>query len=494
MKINIDEIKNDPHVLDKVVLNLLFKNEKFRDTAYPYLKKEIFQRVEAQRIFALIDTFSNTFTTFPTVGDFCLKITNNTDLDYFKSCFEIEIESSFTFQHLLTIVQNHIKKSLIANETVSFMDDIHNDPNINIDEHSNVIEKLNDIFAFSFDNEVGLDVFSDDGFESMWEYITNEEECISTGIPYFDFMIKGGFHNKTLSLFLAGTNKGKSLIMSSLAAQNVLEGKKVLYITFEMSDMRINERIYANLMNININNLTDYTKDELRNKFNEVKSKCEHKLILKEYPPRMMNTNNITRLIKELKDKKKFEADIIYVDYMTLMKPNTSGGKDASDYTNHKIVSENLIALAKTYDIPVVSAIQTNRDNSDRAFIGLDGMAESFAIAQSADIVIAITQTAEQKQLGLYTWSVIKNRYGENNVYTSVKVNYNNMRIESDPDANVMRMGDIDSIDPTPAQDEMFSGGGRYDESNNDAVGFVKNRFNENKERRTAHLSGLDFS
>lgn len=493
----LEDVKKDPKILDRFIIQLIFKDANFRDSVLPYINKNVFMKTEAQKIYEYLTAFISTFNVVPTAGDFRLALTDDKLISYFNDCFKLDVDKDFTSDHLLKILEEHIKKTLLQHETVSFMDGLYNDVSFDVNSKASIVDKFNDIFAFSFDTNVGLNLWSDSGFESMWEFLQSTEECIPTNIPYFDNMIGGGFHKKTLTTFMAGTGKGKSLVMTSLAAQNVWEGKKALYITLEMSEHRIAERVFANSLNIDISQLKSVSKPVLKELHSNFTNKCKDLLVIKEFPPRSISTNNINRLLKELKDKQKFVPDIIYIDYLTLMKP-AGAPKNTDDYTGHKIVSENLRALAIINDVPVVSAIQTNRGGADSAYVSLKDISESFGIAMTADLMIAITQTAEQKILKQATWSLPKNRFGITNLYTTVIMNYAYMRIEPDPNATVMMLGEIETTaNFNPATGDSISINSEtlqpQQEDVNDAIAFLKNRSFDDSAIRTANLTGLDF-
>lgn len=224
------------------------------------------------------------------------------------------------------------------------------------------------------------------------------------------------------------TNLGKTLVMSSLATNNILNNKNVLYITCEMSKHKISERTMANMFNLEINDLKNLDKKEFHSYFEHVKKIVKSKFFIEEYPTKSINANHIRNLVKELKTKKKFIPDIIYIDYIEIMNPIHRYKGDGS-YSEIKRISEEVRAVAVELGIPIVSAVQTNRGGIGSAQIDLTDISQSIGTAATADIIIGITQTEELREKCLFSWMILKNRYGINKKGFRVCVDYYKMRI-----------------------------------------------------------------
>jgi len=247
--------------------------------------------------------------------------------------------------------------------------------------------------------------------------------------------IDGGFHEKSLTLFMAETNMGKSLIMASLAVDSMLRNKNVLYITCEMSEDKISERVMSNLFDVNLHDLRLLPKNTFHEKFIKIRKEAQKKIIIKEYPPRAINANHIRNLVKDLEVRKKFKPDIIYVDYLGILLPIFKNKQD-NTYLEVKRISEEIRALAVEMAIPFVSAVQTNRKGFGDAEIDLTDISDSIGTAATADVIIGVTQSKEFKEQGKYQWIMLKNRYGINKFGFPVNVDYDKMRITDDEDGN----------------------------------------------------------
>jgi len=238
----------------------------------------------------------------------------------------------------------------------------------------------------------------------------------------------------TNNLSSKNTNVGKSLIMNSLAVTQIFQNKKVLYITCEMSPEKIGERILANVFECPVANLKMFDKESFMKKYERV-SQFKQKYYLAEYPPKKLTANMIRNLLKDYEVKMGFVPDIIYVDYLALMMPNTVT-KTQNSYEAMKIISEELRAVAVDYDVPIVSAVQTGRDGINSSSVDLDDISESIGVAFTADIVTAVTQPDELLAAGKYKWINVKNRYGAKKTYITVLVDYERMRVMYDRDAD----------------------------------------------------------
>ena len=273
-------------------------------------------------------------------------------------------------------------------------------------------ELLQKALQVSFDNSVGHD-FIDDS-ESRFDFYHQKETRVPFDLELMNKITKGGIPNKTLNIILAGTGVGKSLFMCHMAAAQMCEGKNVLYITMEMAEERIAERIDANLLDVTMEDLAILPKESYEKKMARLQSKTVGKLIIKEYPTATANSNHIRHLIQELKTKKNFKPDIIYIDYLNICASSRlKGGMNAGSYTIIKAIAEELRGLAVEFNVPIVSATQTNRSGYSSSDIGLEDTSESFGLPATADFMVALSQTEELESLNQFMVKQLKNRYAD---------------------------------------------------------------------------------
>lgn len=488
------EIKKDPLLVEKIILQLIFKNEKVRDVLLPYLDQKIFYRTEAKFIVGKFLRFIEEFNAPPKANDFRLSLTNEENLKYFNEVFDIKTEE-FTNEHLLFVIEDHIKRNLITNEMAEAYEKIQNSE-FDLDKLSSFPEMVSEALSFSFDNDIGTEAFSDRGFEDFYDYLQSSDEVISTGLPDIDKIIGGGFHRKTLNVIAGAPGRGKTLTMCSLASNNILDHKKVLYITLEMSEKKIKERIVSNIMDLDINGLSAIPKKTFKKLYENYIEKYKESIFIKEYAPNSVNANNIRRLLKELRDKRKFVPDIIYVDYLTIMKSTKKYSGDNS-FGEHKTTSEDLRGIGVDYDLPVVTGSQIKREGADKTVVSISDISESFGIPMTADLIIGVTQNDDLKALRRFIWSAIKNRYGINNLYTQVGVVYDRMRI-TPTDDDIHIIGEVDQIEEmtglkTGVNSNINTMDEEVEKEIDDGSSFLSKRIQENSKEKTKRLSGLDF-
>ena len=271
---------------------------------------------------------------------------------------------------------------------------------------------LSDALAVSFDNHIGHDYLQD--YEQRYEVYHRKEEKIPFDIEYFNKITKGGLPNKTLNIALAGTGVGKSLFMCHVASSVLLQGKNVLYITAEMAEERIAERIDANLLNVNIQEITDLPKVMFDNKVNKLASKTQGTLIIKEYPTATAHAGHFKALLNELALKKSFRPDIIFIDYLNICASSRySKLGNVNSYTHIKAIAEELRGLAVEFNVPIVSATQTTRSGYGSSDVELTDTSESFGLPATADLMFALISTEELEELGQIMVKQLKNRYND---------------------------------------------------------------------------------
>jgi replicative DNA helicase len=274
-------------------------------------------------------------------------------------------------------------------------------------------EILSDALAVNFDANIGHDYI--ENFSERYEFYHKEEERIPFDLDYFNKITKGGLPNKTLNIALAGTGVGKSLFMCHVGAAALTEGKNVLYITMEMAEERIAERIDANLLNIPIDQLDKLSKDMFSQKVSQLAKQTNGRLIVKEYPTGSAHSGHFRALLNELKLKKKFEPDIIFIDYLNICASSRMKGMGGAinSYTYVKAIAEELRGLAVEFDVPVLSATQTTRSGYSNSDVGLEDTSESFGLPATADLMFALVSTEELEQQGQIMVKQLKNRYND---------------------------------------------------------------------------------
>lgn len=574
---------------ENVLIKFLFTDEKIRDKAIPFLVPELFEDHKNIQLIKSILKLNEKLERFPTVSEMRLDLDKE---DVYKRLMEImgSDVSEYKTDFLLEAIEEYIREKLIHNVNIDIAMKLSNDK---VDEIKESPDKLREAIAFSFDSKIGLDFLEEE--ERLYNFLHDKDRVVQTGIKELNKIIEGGWHEKSLSLFMAecvaedtlvdvrykvkkdkdwkylttniyriqhmlndyeievnspdgyvkvneyvekgrkrlykikigrrelfaskfhffetdkewktvsylmehigeckilcedgkfkdyeiedinvygnvvdlsvnhknhryytnglsshNTNMGKSLIMASAAVDSILNNKNVLYITCEMSENKISERVMSNLFDISIGDLRLLTKEKFHKKFESIKKQLKNKLVIKEYPPRAINSNHIRNLLKELKVRKKFHPDIIFVDYLGIMNPTTRNKGD-NTYLEIKRISEEVRALAVDMGIPIVSAVQSGRQSFGSAEIDLKDISDSIGIAATADVIIGVTQSEELRNLGKYNWIILKNRYGLNKKKVSVCVDYYKMRVYDDEEAEVEGTASSITKDPPSQKDK----------------------------------------
>jgi hypothetical protein len=289
---------------------------------------------------------------------------------------------------------------------------------------------LTDALGVSFDSHIGHDFLN--GAEQRYEFYHRKEVRIGFDLDFFNKITQGGLPRKTLNIALAGTGVGKSLFMCHNAAQNLMSGQNVLYITLEMAEERIAERIDANLLGVTLDDLKDLPQAIYYKLVGKVKERAKGKLIVKEYPTACAGSANFRHLLNELKIKKNFIPDIIYIDYLNICASSRiKPGSNVNSYTYIKAIAEELRGLAVEFNVPIVSATQTNRSGFSNSDVGLEDTSESFGLPATADFMFALITSEELRQLNQIMVKQLKNRYGDPSVHKRfvIGVDYSKMRL-----------------------------------------------------------------
>ena len=415
-------------LLENIIMKFLYTDKKLRDKIIPYLRFSIFEEIENVELIKFIKKFMNKYNKFPSVKETRLKIRNVDVYKHLKRLIKMDT-SEYSTEMIIDMTEEFIKQKCIMDVCYKVVEHVNNDDDI--DTISFAPDEMREALAFSFDNTVGLDIFDEYSEDLIYEQLHNKDIVVSTGLETLDSLIEDGFHEKTLTLFMAETNMGKSLIMGSLATNNIFTGKKVLYITCEMSEFKIGERVLQNAFSMSSKDLKRLPRDKFGKAFKEARERLQGKFIVKEYPTGVASVNHIRNLMKELKLKLNFEPDIIYIDYIGIMSA-THRSKSDNTYTIQKRITEEVRGLAVELSIPIVSAIQTNRTGMGQDELDLTNASDSIGTAFTADIMIGVTQPDMLRAVNKYRWTLIKNRYGANKVGVNIKVDYDKMRLSDD--------------------------------------------------------------
>tara|TARA_R100000008_G_scaffold77337_1_gene57704 strand:+ start:812 stop:2188 length:1377 start_codon:yes stop_codon:yes gene_type:complete len=400
------------------ILEGLIHNDDFVRKAKPYLKEEYFKDFTEKTIFNLINAYVDKYNKCPNIESLKVDLENSTDLT--------EDQHSEVSKYVTGMVPNDVDIDWLVDETEKFcqhqaiynaiMESIQILDGKTKTPKGSIPNLLTDALSVSFDPHIGHDFIED--AESRFEYYHRKEHKLPFSLEYFNRITKGGLSKKTLNICLAGTGVGKSLFMCHCAAANMLDGNNVLYITMEMAEEKIAERIDANLMGITLDELSVLPKEAYDKKLNRIKDKTTGQIIVKEYPTAGAGSNHFRHLLNELKIKRNFIPDVIYVDYLNIcMSARIKYGASVNSYTYVKAIAEELRGLAVEFNVPVVSATQTTRAGFTSSDIGLEDTSESFGLPATADFMFAIISTEELDQLQQYQVKQLKNRYSDPGMY-----------------------------------------------------------------------------
>ena len=407
--------------LEQKILKHLLLDEEYTRKTLPFIKGEYFQESSEKLLFDEIQTYVNKYNTMPTKEALVIEIdkrVNLTDDQHKKTIalvkqITIDPEVSDT-KWLIDATEDFCQEKAIYNgimQSIQILDDKTKNNTEKLDKGS-IPKILADALSVSFDNHIGHD-FIDDA-ETRYDFYHKVERRIPFDLDYLNRITKGGLAEKSLNIVLAGTGVGKSLFMCHCAAANLTMGKNVLYITMEMAEERIAERIDANLMNVELDRLIGMPKETYLKKVETLREKTKGKLIIKEYPTASANVNHFSHLLNELKLKRQFIPDIIYIDYLNICSSaRMKMGSSINSYTYIKAIAEELRGLAVEHKVPVVSATQTTRSGYTNSDVGLEDTSESFGLPATADLMFALISTEELADLNQIMVKQLKNRYSD---------------------------------------------------------------------------------
>jgi len=401
-------------MITQKILQGLIDSDDFVRTAKPYLKDEYFKDHSEKVVFELINNYIDKYNKPPNIESIKVDLDNRKDLS--------EDQHSTISKYVQGMVPGNTDIDWLVDETEKFcqhqaiynaiMESIQILDGKTKTQKGSIPTLLTDALSVTFDPHIGHDFIED--AESRFEFYHRKEHKLPFNLEYFNKITKGGLSKKTLNVCLAGTGVGKSLFMCHCAAANMLDGKNVLYITMEMAEEKIAERIDANLMGITMDELSILPKEAYDKKLNRIKDKTTGQIIVKEYPTAGAGSNHFRHLINELKMKRNFIPDVIYVDYLNIcMSSRIKYGASVNSYTYVKAIAEELRGLAVEFNLPVVSATQTTRSGFSSSDVGLEDTSESFGLPATADFMFAIIATEELDQLGQFQVKQLKNRYSD---------------------------------------------------------------------------------
>ena len=399
--------------IERTILSNLLFNEPFTRKVSPFLKKEYFHdRIEGV-MFEEISRFVEHYHDKPSKDSLTIAIGARNDLsgdDYQSIMASITdlSEEKVNQDWLVDLTEKFCKDKAVYNAIFKGIQII--DGNDDKYTQDAIPEILSEALSVGFDNHVGHDYKEDAG--ERYEFYHKSESKIPFDLNMFNKITKGGLSNKTLNIVLAGTGAGKSLFMCHMAAANISQGRNVLYMTLEMAEEMIAERIDANLMNVNIGDLVDLPKKMFTDKINKIKEKANGQLVIKEYPTSTAHAGHFRSLLKELAIKKDFTPDIIYIDYINIC-ASSRLRSDAGSYFYVKAIAEELRGLAVENNLPIVSATQTTRGGYDNTDISLTDTSESFGLPATSDLMVAIIATEEMDSLNQVMVKQLKNRYND---------------------------------------------------------------------------------
>jgi replicative DNA helicase len=422
--------------LEQTILKHLIYSDEFLRKVLPFLKEEYFSDRTEKAIFNEITSFTNSYNSTPTLEAIVLAVKERRDIT------DVEVEKSETYlkeveqskseisqiQWLVDKTEKFCQEKAIYNAVLGSISILDGKDKTN--DKGQIPKILSDALGVSFDTSVGHDYLED--ANERYEFYHKKTERIPFDLDYFNKITKGGLPAKTLNIALAGTGVGKSLFMCHVAAGAMSQGRNVLYITMEMAEEKIAERIDANLLNVALDDLLDLPKEMYDKKVAKVKSKTTGKLIIKEYPTASASATHFRTLLNELYLKKSFRPDIIFIDYLNICcSARIKPGANINSYTYVKSIAEELRGLAVEFGVPVVSATQTTRSGFTSSDPGLEDTSESFGLPATADLMFALITSEELEELGQIMVKQLKNRYNDPTYYKrfTIGVDRSKMRL-----------------------------------------------------------------
>ena len=434
--------------LEQTIIKNLVYNEEYVRKVLPFIRADYFSDNAEKIVFKEIFEFINQYKNPPTHEALVINFTEKKNLSETQVQEAIELlnkvhldrDEPTETQWLIEQTEKFCQDRAIYNaimESVSILDSKSEKRT-----KGEIPQLLSDALGVSFDNNIGHDYTQD--YDSRYDSYHKVESRIRFDLDLFNKITKGGLPIKTLNIALAGTGVGKSLFMCHVAAGNLSQGQNVLYITLEMAEEKIAERIDANLLNIDLDELRTISKEDYTRKFSALKSKTQGKLIIKEYPTAGASVLHFRALLNDLALKKNFRPDIIFIDYLNICcSARIKPGANVNSYSYIKAIAEELRGLAVEYDVPLFTATQTNRTGFSSSDVGLEDTSESFGLPATADFMFALISTEELEENGQILVKQLKNRY--NDVFANKKfvvgINRGKMKLYDTDNSGVNLIG-----------------------------------------------------
>ena len=404
--------------LETTILTHLIEDEEYTRKVLPFLNQDYFVDESQRVLFKKIDDHVNKYNRAPSREALFIELDKDDSIndDTFtnvKKLLDITTEQHDA-EWLVDTTEKFCKDKAVYNaimESISIIDGKRKDKSTNM-----LPSILSDALAVSFDSHIGHDFLED--YEARYDFYHTHEARIPFDLEYFNKITKGGLPNKTLNIILAGTGVGKSLAMCHMAASALNQGQNVLYITLEMAEEKIAERIDANLLDIPMVDVANLPKDSYEKKILDLRSRTPGKLIIKEYPTAAAGAGHFRHLINDLKLKRNFQANLIFVDYLNIATSmRVKPGANVNTYVYVKAIAEELRGLAVEMNVPVISATQTTRSGFGNSDPGLEDTSESFGLPATADFMVAMITSDELDNLGQMQIKQLKNRYNDLNIH-----------------------------------------------------------------------------
>jgi archaellum biogenesis ATPase FlaH len=462
--------------LETTILKNLIFNEDYTRKIIPFLKLEYFTDSTEKILFTEINEHIQQFKHLPTYESLIINFTESRKLteEQVRNTIEmvreinVDKEEPTDIDWLIKQTEKFCQDKAIYNaimKSVKILDDKENR-----DGKGAIPKMLSDALGVSFDNSVGHDYIDDS--DSRYDFYHRHETKIPFDLDLFNKITKGGLPKKTLNIALAGTGVGKSLFMCHVAGSCLSQGLNVLYITMEMAEERIAERIDANLLNIDIADLNSISKQDYDRKFSALKVNTHGKLIIKEYPTAAASALHFRALLNELQLKKSFKPDIIFIDYLNICaSARIKPGANVNSYSYIKAIAEELRGLAVEFEVPIVSATQTTRSGFTSSDPGLEDTSESFGLPATADFMFALISTEELQQLNQILIKQLKNRYNDPNYFKRFVVGIDRAKMKL---YDVEQSAQDDLVDSGQVDDKPLNTFGDRERRSNDKFGGFK--------------------
>lgn len=415
---------------EKLLIQYIFNDEIVRDKILPYLTSNIFTNSLNSQLVQYILNFQEKYEKFPKINELKLFIKSNEIYEHLVDVMNID-SSDYDRDFILGELEEFFKKSLVYSIQLSFIENMKKDSS-NLQAYP---DELREALSFTFDNSIGMSLLDDS--EKIYEKIHDKDEVLKTGIKHLDYYFDGGFHKKTLNMILAQSGGGKSTFMCGLAVNYILSNKKVLMISLEMAEIKVMDRILANLFDIEVKMLKQLSKNEFDSKYASIRNVLKSDFKVLQKSAKTVSSNKIRSILKDYEMKQNFKPDILILDYAGLMITNKENKND-NTYSEMKKISEELRSIATDNDLVIITANQVNRSGFNTTELSLTSIADSIGVISTCDTVLGLTTSDELKYANRSKITILKNRYGLQDISMFIGLDFSKMTIynldESDPE------------------------------------------------------------